>query len=174
MTDKNLPSVEYLRKRLRYEPETGKLFWLDCEDMPQKWLARWADKEAFTAISVWGYRVGRINSLSFRAHRVAYAIYYGSWPRDQIDHINGVRSDNRISNLRGVTHQENMRNQSMHVNNTSGVCGVNWCRNTLKWRAQININGRNKSLGYYTTLEGATEARVKASRQHGYMDRHGT
>lgn len=60
---KVLPSAEYLRKRLRYEPETGKLFWLDYEGMPQRWRTRWVGKEAFTHVKSHGYRVGRIDNI---------------------------------------------------------------------------------------------------------------
>lgn len=174
MIDKNLPSVEYLSKRLRYEPETGKLFWLDCEEMPNNWRTRFSTREAFTADNGNGYRVGNIKNVKFKAHRVIWALHQGQWPSDQIDHINGIRTDNRISNLRVVSCQENSRNQFMQKNNTSGVTGVSWCTYAGMWRAQISIDGRNKSLGYYSTLEAATEARAEASRQHGYTDRHGT
>ena len=174
MTDKNLPSVEYLRTRLRYEPETGKLFWLDCEDMPQNWRTRWSGKEAFTTVVNNGYRSGAISNVKFYAHRLIWGLHYGECPAGHIDHLNGVKFDNRISNLRVVTHQENMRNQSMYVNNTSGVCGVYWCKPTGKWKAQISINGRNKGLGCYTTLEAAAAVRAEALSQQGYTDRHGT
>lgn len=174
MTDKNLPSIDYLHKRLRYEPETGKLFWRDCEEMPEWWRARYAGKEAFTADNGKGYRIGVIDDLRFKAHRVIWAIHYGEWPIDQIDHINGVRDDNRISNLRVATRQENGRNASMYRSNTSGVCGVHWRKANGKWTAQITIDGRVKHLGYFTTIEAAAAARAVASRQHGFTDRHGT
>ena len=174
MTDKNLPSAEYLRKRLRYEPETGKLFWLDCEDMPQSWRARYARKEAFTSDNGKGYRNGGINGKIFLAHRAIWAIYYGKWPSDQIDHLNGAKHDNRISNLRVVTQEDNNRNKPMHKNNTSGVNGVYWNKLNKKWQAYINVNGRQKHLGLFATIEAAAVARAEASRQHGFTDRHGT
>lgn len=173
MTDKNLPSIEYMHKRLRYEPETGKLFWRDCEEMPKKWRTRYAGREAFTAVSQ-GYRQGDIDGVKFWAHRVIWASHYGEWPSDQIDHINGVRDDNRISNLRVVTNQQNQRNASMQRNNTSGVCGVEWHKASGKWQASIRINGRRRHLGLFTALEDAAEARAEASRRYGFTDRHGT
>lgn len=174
MTDKNLPSIEYLRKRLRYEPETGKLFWLDCEDMPQRWRTRWAGKEAFTADNGKGYLNGNINGKIFLAHRAIWALHNGECPAGHIDHINGVKSDNRISNLRVVTRQENMRNRSMQKNNTSGVNGVYWNKLNKKWLASIRVDGRQKHIGLFTTIEAAAVARAEASRQHGFTDRHGT
>ena len=174
MTDKNLPPVEYLRKRLRYEPETGKLFWRDCEDMPQSWLTRWVGKEAFTAVNTDGYRFGLVRRNSLKGHRVIFALHYGEWPKGQIDHINGIREDNRIQNLRVVTNQENQHNSSMRLDNISGFTGVYWHKKSGKWAVQINICGRKKYIGLFTEIEAAAEARAKASRQHGYTDRHGT
>jgi hypothetical protein len=174
MTDKNLPSIDYLHKRLRYEPETGKLFWRDCEDMPVQWRARYAGKEAFTALSTHGYPYGAVDDRKFSAHRIIWAIHHGYWPRDQIDHINGIRVDNRISNLRVVTHEENQRNSSMKRNNTSGVTGVSWNKLRSKWMARIMIDGRYRHLGSFDTLDAAAEVRAEASRKHGYTDRHGT
>lgn len=173
MTDKNLPSIDYLHKRLRYEPETGKLFWRDCDEMPKRWRTRWAGKEAFTANGK-GYKRGRIDDVNFQAHRVIWALHNGEWPTDQIDHINAVRDDNRISNLRAVTNAENQRNVSMKSNNTSGVCGVSWCNKRGKWLAQIGVDGRTRNLGRFTTFDAAAAARAEASRQHGFTDRHGT
>jgi hypothetical protein len=170
---KSLPSVDYLRKRLRYEPETGKLFWLDYEGMPQRWLTRWAGKEAFTAYSN-GYLIGGICGVMFLAHRVAYAIHYGEWPDDQIDHINGVRRDNRISNLRVVNHQENLRNANMKRNNTSGITGVVLHKSTGKWLARICVGYRRIHIGYFDTLEEATAARKEAAAKYGFTERHGT
>lgn len=174
MTDKNLPSIDYLHKRLGYEPSTGKLFWRDCEEMPKKWRTRWAGKEAFTALSSHGYRQGDIDHVRFKAHRVIWALHTGEWPADQIDHINGVRDDNHIINLRVVTRQENGRNKSMLRNNTSGVCGVDWNKAKGKWRARIKIDGRFKHLGYFTAIDAAAAARAEASRRYGFTDRHGT
>ena len=173
MTTKELPAVDYLRKRLRYEPETGKLFWLDCDDMPNSWRLRFAGKEAFTSVCG-GYRTGSIKYLGFRAHRVAWAIHYGEWPSNQIDHINGVRIDNRIENLRVVTSQENMRNIKMFNTNTSGVTGVSWVKAREKWMAMISVEGRNKNLGYFQSIDDAKAARAEASTRYGFTKRHGT
>jgi hypothetical protein len=171
---KSLPSIDYLRKRLRYEPETGKLFWLDYEGMPTKWRTRYAGKEAFTSDDGKGYLLGGIEDRLFRAHRVAWALYTGEWPTDQIDHINGVRDDNRISNLRVVSNQENLKNASMRRNNTSGVTGVCWHKLQRKWVAQIKINGRRLNLGLFDTIEEAAAVRKEASIKYGYTERHGT
>lgn len=173
MTAKELPTVDYLRKRLRYDPETGKLFWLDCDDMSNNWRLRFAGKEAFTCVCG-GYQTGSIKYSGFRAHRVAWAIHYGEWPSNQIDHINGVRIDNRIENLRTVTSQENMRNIKMFSTNTSGVTGVSWVKARGKWMAMISVEGRNKNLGYFQSIDDAKAARAAAASRYGFSDRHGT
>jgi hypothetical protein len=174
MTMKDLPSIEYLRKPLRYEPETGKLFWLDCDDMPKWWRTAWADKDAFTSLQTRGYRQGAINGKSLLAHRVAYAIYYAKWPEDEIDHINGNRQDNRIWNLRVVSRQENLQNCAIKSNNKSGVCGVYWDKRRRKWEARIGIGGRSIKLGHFSSLTDAKATRVAASKHYGFTDRHGT
>lgn len=171
---KSLPSIDYLRKRLRYEPETGKLFWLDYEGMPPMWRSRWAGKEAFTYLVDKGYRVGKLDGVLFLAHRVAYAIHHGESPDDQIDHINGVKDDNRIGNLRVVSHQENHRNKPMRSDNTSGITGVVWDKTKRKWRAQIKMNGRGVTLGYFETLDEAAAVRKETSAKYGFTERHGT
>lgn len=171
---KSLPSIDYLRKRLRYEPETGKLFWLDYEGMPIQWRARWVGKEAFTSTLSTGYRQGSIDDAMFLAHRVVWAIHHGEWPDDQIDHINGVTVDNRIVNLRVVSISENQRNASRRSDNTSGITGVRWHKAAGKWQAQITVNNRSKYLGLFNTLEEAAAARKEASAKYGFTERHGT
>jgi hypothetical protein len=174
MTTQNLPSVEYLRKRLRYEPETGKLYWLDCEDMPNCWRGRYAGVEAFTSDSGNGYQQGSIDGRTYQAHRVIWARVTGAWPAADIDHINGDKLDNRIENLRVVSRAENSRNASKRVNNTSGVCGVSWHKNRGKWQALVVVQGKYHHLGLFTSFDDAVAARKAAAREHGFTDRHGT
>lgn len=170
---KPLPPIDYLHQRLRYEPDTGKLFWLDYEGMPQNWRVRYAGKEAFAIVHSSGYLTGKIDGSIYKAHRVAWAIYHGEEPTDQIDHINGIKADNCISNLRVVTNQENHRNSPRLRNNTSGVTGVSWNKKKQKWQALVMVNGRHKYLGCFDILEEAAIARAEASRLYGFSERHG-
>jgi hypothetical protein len=170
MTDKNLPSIEYLHKRLRYDPETGKLFWKDCDEMPNFFRAQRSGKEAMTAMDRGGYLIGKINRKTFKAHRVAWAIQTGRWPQNHIDHINGVRCDNRFVNLQESSPLENQRNRSANVNNTSGACGVVFEEG--RWRARIGVCGKVLSIGSFATFDEAKSARDDAAKQYGFTDRH--
>lgn len=176
---------EMLRKLLRYEPETGKLFWRartpdlfedgkrSAEHLCANWNSRWAGKEAFTSGNGNGYKSGHIFSRKYKAHRVIWAIFYGAWPEHQIDHKNGVRSDNRISEMRSVTPEENSRNQKMRKTNTSGHMGVQWVKRDEKWRARINVDGKRKELGDFTNKDDAIAVRKAAEVKYGYHPNHG-
>ena len=177
---KDLPSPETLRKLLRYEPETGKLYWrerpreffktdIDC----RRWNAKHSGKEAFTAQNVGGYLRGMIFRQVFFAHRVILALSMGEWPTGQIDHVNGDTSDNRIDNLRDVTPSENARNRRIRADSASGVNGVSWRKNRGKWTAYISHGGRLCYLGLFSDIQDAAAARKAAEFGHGFTDRHG-
>lgn len=173
---------ERLRQLLEYDEITGKLFWLerDGETWPEStasirraWNARYALEEAFYGIDGAGYHQGAVFGRYYKAHRVAWAIHHGEWPAHEIDHVNGDPRDNRIANLRSVSHYENLRNCRRSKRNTSGVTGVSWNRVHGKWQACIRINGKTKGLGTFQRFEDAVEARQKAERQAGYHENHG-
>ena len=171
--DKDLPSPEYLRKRLRYCPETGKLFWRDNHEAPRNWNTKHANTEAFTTFHPGGYRAGRINNRSFLAHRVIWAIVNGEWPKFEIDHIDHIRHNNRIDNLRCVTRFENAKNRTRQINNKSGICGVRFRGDLRKWSVEIKANGKREHLGYYENLNDAVAARKAAERKHSFHENHG-
>jgi len=161
-----------LRDLLDYDPETGVLTWRHRPCGAKNFNARYAGKEAGCLLPI-GYRQLTIDNERFCAHRVAWAIHHGRWPENQIDHINGVRNDNRISNLRDVSHQENHRNQAIPKSNKSGVIGVHWNKRLRKWRAQIKIGGQQKHLGCFNCVADAAAARAKADAEYGYHEFHG-
>lgn len=179
MAMKELPDPELLRKLLRYEPETGKLFWrarpremFTRANDHHSWNRRFANQPAFTTKSK-GYLCGRVLYSKFKAHRIAWAIHHGQDPDDQIDHINGDRSDNRIVNLRVVTQEGNARNARRQSRNQSGVTGVCWSGRESKWAAYIRADGEKKWLGYFVSLTSAIESRKRAERKYGYHPNHG-
>jgi len=173
MTAKTLPSPEYLRKRLRYDPEAGKLYWRPAQTKNKSWNTQCAGKEAFTARTDSGYHVGAIDAVNYRAHRVIWAMVYGVWPEGEIDHINRVRDDNRLENLREVSPMQQRRNMSRHKHNTSGVMGVGFDAARGLWRAHIWEHNKQIYLGRFGTKEEAIAAREKALVQFGYHQTHG-
>ena len=101
-----------------------------------------------------------LNGKSNYAHRLAWFYTYGTWPTE-VDHINGQRTDNRISNLREVVDGSNNQNHKKHSSNTSGFGGVSWSKAKRKWGAQVYIDGHNRFAGYYDTPEQAREDYIK-------------
>ena len=155
---------------LRYDHVSGKLYWLPREDN-KTWNAQRAGKEAFTA-SYNGYKVGAVNSKKYLAHRVIWKMLNGV-DAEQIDHINGDRSDNRPQNLRSVAHVDNARNCKEKSTNKSGYTGVSWSSSTNKWMATIGVGGKTKYLGVFCDIREAAEARQKAEAELGYHENHG-
>ena len=174
MTTKPLPSISELRQRLRYDPVAGKLYWRECDSNSRCWNSRWAGKEAGSRARGDGYSKVNVAFHQMKAHRVAWALYHGSWPDGEIDHINHQRTDNRIKNLRDVTPLENRRNQRMKFNNTSGTTGVVWCKQTSLWKAQICFAGKGLHLGRFVRIKDAIEARKSAEERYGFHANHGT
>ena len=107
------------------------------------------------------------------AHRVVYLFENGKWPVGHLDHINHIKTDNRIENIRDASPQENARNMSMSKANRSGSTGVFWSNNAKKWTAQIGKNGKAVHLGYFESFNAAKDARAKASKDIGYHANHG-
>jgi len=177
------PTPSELRKLLRYDSESGKLYWRHrtaemfsngghtAKHIARRFNKQFAGCEAFTATDAAGYKVGAVWGQLFKAHRVAWAIERGEWPEGQIDHINGDRADNRIANLRVVTNRENSISACRPKNNTTGFTGVS--RHRGRFRAQIKINGKQKFLGYFDDPEDAYSAYCEAKLRYGFAERHG-
>ena len=106
-----------------------------------------------------GYHQISIDGTMKKVHRVLYEKFHGQIPdKMDIDHINRVKTDNRISNLRLVTKTQNQQNRvGVQANNKSGYKGVSWCRRSKKWMAQIRVNTKTKFLGYYTDPKEAAK-----------------
>jgi len=121
-----------------------------------------------------GYIYIQINYKPYRAHRLAWLYMYGKFPDNQVDHINGIRSDNRIVNLRDVTNQENGRNRRITKRNTSGFTGVCWYKQCSKCQAQIRVNSKQIHLGLFDNKEDAIATREQANIDYGYHINHGS
>lgn len=112
-----------------------------------------------------GYIYLEINGNRYRAHRVAWLYIHGKFSEYQLDHINHDRADNSINNLREVTNKENSYNSSIRSDNTTGYKGVSLDSRSNRYRAYITIDGKQKSLGYYSTAEEAALAYNRASKE---------
>jgi len=114
-----------------------------------------------------GYTIITIKKKSYKAHRLAWMYVHGSFPAQFVDHVNGVRDDNRISNLRDMSNRGNQRNVvAPNVNSKSGLRGASWSKTDRKWRAQIKIGGRELTLGSFDTKEEAHSAYMEAKRMY--------
>lgn len=115
-----------------------------------------------------GYRDITVDGRAYRAHRLVWLYVTGDWPVGQIDHINGVRADNRYVNLRDVSQMQNAKNMKRPVSNTSGFKGVSWHKRSGKWQAVIACNKKQNHLGLFLTPEDAYAAYCEAAlRLHG-------
>ncbi len=171
MDDKKLPEIAYLRNALDYDPQNGVLTWRKRNDVLPRWNTSWAGKPAFTALHN-GYPMGRLDYRKYAAHRVAWAIYYGRWPKE-VDHINGNRADYRVENLREVSRAENAKNLAKPKNNTSGFIGVSWSKTCNKWLASIRVQGKRIGLGFFDNKDDAIAARKAANVKYGFHQNHG-
>lgn len=121
-----------------------------------------------------GYIRIKYKDRIYPAHRLAWLFRYGELPNSEIDHINGVRSDNRISNLRLVTHSQNMFNRTRNINTVSGRKGVTWSKKNQKWLVQCQCNGKRYYLGYFSELCDAVAAATRfREKHHGEYANHG-
>lgn len=156
---------------LAYDPSTGALTWL-----PRGvawWDAQNAGHEAGFVDHATGYRYLTLDGRKWLAHRVAWFLHHGHWPQGQIDHQDGVRTNNAMANLRDVSAQDNQRNRARSAANKSGVIGVSWDKSRGVWIAIIKADGRSKTLGRFRSIRDAERARLKAERSLGYHPNHG-
>lgn len=151
-----------------YDPPTGSLTWKINTGF-KRMIGKAAGKK-----DAKGYLVVGCLKKDYRVHRIVWVMVNGVIPDGmQIDHINGVKSDNRISNLRLVCPQDNQKNMAIPRSNSSGVIGVGWDNKTSRWRAKIMVNRKTIHLGRFDTLEAASTARKKAEHRYGFHSNHG-
>ena len=151
-------TAERLRELLHYEPETG-IFTRKVSTARRVKVG-----DVAGSLGGRGYLLIQLQSRKYQAHRLAWLHTYGVWPKGQIDHINRIRADNRISNLRDVSHKQNGQNASKPSNNTSGHPGVSWHKQSSKWQAKITHNQKPIYLGLFESLEEAVAARKAAEK----------
>ena len=157
MTLKNRPELtaDRLRAVLSYDPQSGQFRRLTTSGgKPVGSIAG--------SLHYLGYVKIRIDNKFHLAHRLAWLYVHGQWPTAQIDHINGLKADNRIANLREATHSENGQNRPLQKNNTSGVAGVCWDSRNCHWQARIRVSNKVINLGTFADFSDAVAARLAA------------
>ena len=164
---------------LRYE-EVARLFTYDRESGVLYWRIRDRNtiRRKYAAGSIKGakdgYRRVGIKGKTYQEHRIIMMLCFGHIPENaEIDHINHVRDDNRLVNLRFATQGENLKNQSVSSKSTTGVTGVYFSKSRNKFIAQIKVNRQVHYLGCYNTLEEATAARAEANLKFNFHNNHG-
>jgi len=172
--------VAFLRECLDYEPNTGTVLWkhrprshFSSEAAFQTHDRHKAGTVAGGVDSSTGYRVVGLCRKLFYAHRVAWALHHGEWPNGVIDHIDGDRLNNALSNLRVVTQFENARNASIGRNNTSGAVGVSFDKRSGKWRARVMHQYREVYSGLFASKEAAIAARAAKAKDYGFHENNG-
>lgn len=165
------PSV--LHFMFDYSAELGCLTWKNPNRGTGFKKSMEVGKPAFITRERKGYTSGIVNGERIKGHRAVWAWHYGSWPEDQIDHINGTFWDNRIENLRESLNADNCRNQSKPKSNTSGWIGVSFNRCRGLWQAKYRKNYIDYYVGYFNCPTSAGMAVIKARLTAGFSDGHG-
>ena len=154
---------EYLKTLFNYDKETGLLYWKVARSN------RANIHKPINTKNSHGYVIVSIDKVRYGVHRVIWIYVTGVVPSGQIDHINGVRDDNRWLNLRDVSRAYNQQNRDT----LTKMVGTSWNRLNNNWRAQININNKVTYLGSFNTQEEAYHAYLEAKQSHhlGYLGR---
>ena len=159
-------TAKEVRARLIFDEVRGVLMWRNNQR-----YGRHAEGCEAGAVDSSGYKRFVFNGRRYLAHRVIWLHHYGEWPDGYIDHLNGVKTDNRISNLRSVTKSQNTLNSKLRSDNSSGVIGVHYRSECDLYVACIGINKQKICLGYYRSLEDAAAARKAAETRYGVITR---
>ncbi|MEM8060592.1 HNH endonuclease signature motif containing protein [Morganella morganii subsp. sibonii] len=145
-----------LLESLHYNPDNGLFTWI------KRVSNRVKVGEIAGSLSDTGYIDIRFKGKLFRAHRLAWFYVHNKWPDDVIDHINNIKTDNRLCNLRDVPVTVNASNLSKKSSSSSGYTGVTWCKSSRKWRVKIQVNGRHFHIGRYERICDAVQAYERA------------
>jgi hypothetical protein len=122
-----------------------------------------------------GYHVVGIDNKNYRTHRVIWLYVYGEFPEGYLDHINRIRTDNRIENLREADYSKNGYNTKTPKANTTGVKNVQWIKHMNKYQVRLRANNQNLVIGHFADLELAELVAIEArNKYHGTFANHGT
>ena len=153
---------EIVQELFNYDAETGNLYWKKPTG------ARSVPGSIVGTLSFHGYYVVGIFGKKYKVHRIIWLYVYGYMPENDLDHINRIKTDNRIINLREVSDQCNLRNAKQHKSNTSGITGISFDKKTISWASWITINGKSYFLGRYSDYTEAACIRLAAEQCHNW------
>jgi len=159
------PDIAALRKDIAYNPVTGELINI-------RKRGRCAVGKVLGSKDVAGYTIVVYNNTQYKAHHIVWFLHTGIWAY-MLDHIDGNKSNNSITNLRIATHTDNNRNHKLRCTNTSGITGVSFYTKCRRWSAEIFENGKKISLGWFNDFDDAVNARLLAEARLGYSKQHG-
>lgn len=148
-----------LQQVLNYNPETGVFTWAVCFGNARINMVAGSIKSN-------GYISIGVDKKRYHAHRLAWLYVYGEWPKNDIDHVNRDKTDNRIANLRVVSRSVNLVNTSRRQNNKSGYKGIWWDKNRQNWQVRISVDKQQKNLGCVKTLDEAVALRKAAEKSY--------
>lgn len=179
ISDNRIDNLRLMRRRLRSKRSLktaeahnwNEIFVYDSESGVLRWKI--SPSRRVHCGDIAGSRTGKgylqftFKGIKYRVHRIIYEMVHGKIPQErEIDHRNGVRSDNRIGNLRPATHPENAANSSLSRRNTSGYKGVFWCKEAGKWEVRMTVLTRRFHFGYFVNKADAIAARLAAEKLH--------
>lgn len=153
----------HIRKVVKYDKKTGNLIWINASSKSVKnGDIAGGIKDGYIRICF------TVNGTKWhiRAHHIIWYFCKGKWPRQEIDHKNNVKTDNRIKNLRLANHSQNMHNHGKFKTNTSGYKGVYWHKTRKKWMAIIGLNNKLIHIGRFNTALEAAKAYDEAAIQY--------
>ena len=165
--DKNV-LVEHLLATHHYDREFGAFY------RKKKGTSSKNVGERSEVVDGHGYKSVHVLNKLFLAHRLVWLLEKGEMPKGSLDHINQDNQDNRISNLRLVSHAENMKNKKRYANNSQGITGVYWRKDKKNWNPQIRSNNKLYSLGYFNDFFEACCARKSAEINFNFSSNHGS
>ena len=150
-----------LKRQLHYNPDSGVFIWRIFKNgcVQRGDIAGTLNNE---------YIRIKIDSKNYSAHRLAWLYMYGEFPKKCIDHINRIKDDNRISNLRDVSLSINQRNRRLNKNNKAGYRGIYFNKKISKWIAQIKVNNVSTNLGGFKYKKDAIKKRKQIELKYNY------